>query len=432
MVKYDLVEHDQLGDVADVLRASFPVYNIMGLTSEYLEKIMEIDEDVKNGYIYGAWVDGRLVSVNMVVERRISIYPSFLPVAGVANVATKPEYRGRGLAKKLLSHALNDLMEKGFSASVLFAAYGDPAYRIYRRQGYCDLITYWNRVCVLDDVDQAMRLIEDRFSKLYGEIKVLDKKKAENCAGTLKQLYYRFVNKRYRGSVYRSTARWRGILVSNPFETWFLGDPDNKVMVLTDGKVHGYSILYYMRDSVLYRSHDRNAGVVTEVVSRDTEEASALLYAVLKKAKEDGIGTLTFRLQPDIEEEIPICKRIGSSETLMFKVLDPSKLFDDLRKFIETRPIDKIEFGVRSRQKDYVVRVSNGKPEIVFTSKLNTEIIIDEAGLLRMLLATSTAYDEYRGEYLIIRNGNVKKTLDTINDFLKGRRRHYLSLIDKW
>ncbi len=435
MVSYGIVEHDRLADVAEVLRRSFNIYGRIGITDDYLKQLMRVDEGVKNGYIYGAWTEDKLVSVIMIVRRELSFYPSFLPVGGVANVATVPEYRGRGLARQLLTYAMNDLVEKGYSAAALFAGYGEPAYRIYRTHGFCDIITYWNRVCVLDDIDQAIKWLmrnKEKLGKVYGKVKVLSDEEAQSYAGNLKLLYYRYINKKYRGSVYRSAERWRGILSANPFETWFLGDPNNKIIVLTNGGVHGYAILYYMRESVLAKSHDRRLGVVTEIASRDPVEANALLLAVLNKVKEDGIKTVVFRPPPDIEEELPVCKKIGSPETLMFRVLDPIDFFNDIRKFVETRPIDNIEFCVKGKTCNYKVRIRSGSYEIDMIETPDCDIIIDETAFLRILLATTTAHDEYKDEYILIKQGNIKKTLDTLNDLLKGRRKHYLSLIDKW
>ena len=49
-----------------------------------------------------------------------------------------------------------------------------------------------------------------------------------------------------------------------------------------------------------------------------------------------------------------------------------------------------------------------------------------------MLMATMTAYDEYKLGRIIIKEPNTKRVLELLNNLFKGRRRHYLSLIDKW
>ncbi len=435
MVIYRVAGSDELQDVSEVLRSSFPVYDRIKLDPEYLRNIAEIDPGVRKGLTYVAELNGRIVSTLQVVHRELSVYPSFLPVAGIANVATLPQYRGQGLARNLVSYALHDLRDRGYSATALFVGYGEPAHRIYRRLGYHDIIVYWNRVCVLDDIVQAIDWLEKHLPAqgMIGDIRVIEKPWKAGIEGNLKILYYRLVNKKYRGSTYRNVERWRGILTANPFETWFLGDPTNKVIVVTNGGVHGYAITYYVKSSVLSRSHDLGLGIVTEIVTHEVVDAVALLNAIYRKALDDNIGTLTFRPPPELDEYLPVCKVIGSPETFMARILDYEKLVRDINRFLVTRPVEeKITFCVRSRDKCAEFSMTRGSVSLRLTPACNCDIVMDEGAFLRVLFSTMTTYDEYRLGYLNIKQPNIRRTLETLNNILKGRRRHYLSLIDKW
>jgi len=436
MVIYREYAESDLPSICKVLQAAFNIYAQINFSPEYIKELREVDDGIRKGTIYVAEVNDNIVSVAMIVRRELSLYPSFLPTAGIANVGTMPGYRGRGLARNLLTYALRDLREKGYSASALFVSYGVPAHRIYRRLGFYDVVIYNNRVCVLENIDHAVKWLESRLENHAPRtnIEVLSEPWREGVEGNFKLLYYRFINKKYRGSTYRSIERWRGILSKNPFETWFLGDPSDKIIIHTNGGVHGYSIMYYMKDSILARSHDIGLGVVTEIVTRDLDEADAILIATFKKALEDNIRTLTFRPPPDLDEYLPVCRVLGSPETFMFKILDPEKFVSDTYRFFSSRPVDSgLEVLVKGKEHIYKLMLGDGRAEVRYvTSPGDASIIIDEGALIRMLMATMTAYDEYKLGRIIVKEPNTKKILELLNNVFKGRRRHYLSLIDKW
>lgn len=65
-------------------------------------------------------VDGRLVGAVQICERRIRIGGSEIVMGGIANVATFPEYRGRGYSSRLLEDAARVMLECGMDHSVLF------------------------------------------------------------------------------------------------------------------------------------------------------------------------------------------------------------------------------------------------------------------------------------------------------------------------
>jgi len=55
----------------------------------------------------------------------------------IENVATRPEYRGRGLVGVLIEHALEDGRRRGFTAAqITFLIGNDPAERAYSKSGF--------------------------------------------------------------------------------------------------------------------------------------------------------------------------------------------------------------------------------------------------------------------------------------------------------
>lgn len=63
-----------------------------------------------------------------------------LPAAYIYAVATKPEFRGRGLCRGLMAYAEADLKSRGFSAAVLAPAEPD-LFRFYGGMGYAAVFT---------------------------------------------------------------------------------------------------------------------------------------------------------------------------------------------------------------------------------------------------------------------------------------------------
>lgn len=76
--------------------------------------------------------DGRIVSSVRIFERELYGRERHLRLAGIGNVGTLPEYRGRGLATALLQDALLTMEKRGADISILFT--GSPAF--YERVGW--------------------------------------------------------------------------------------------------------------------------------------------------------------------------------------------------------------------------------------------------------------------------------------------------------
>lgn len=76
----------------------------------------------------GAFVKGRLAAVLRLYPFRMTLAGTLVPMGGVASVATAPQHRGRGLARKLVKRALARMREEGVGWSGLWA-FSEPYYR---------------------------------------------------------------------------------------------------------------------------------------------------------------------------------------------------------------------------------------------------------------------------------------------------------------
>lgn len=87
---------------------------------DYFRRYFEADPWYQPGDCLGAWLDDRLVSGVHVCPRLLEWRGSTLRCGGIANVATLPEYRGRGLSRALLAQSLDLMWETECGFSLLF------------------------------------------------------------------------------------------------------------------------------------------------------------------------------------------------------------------------------------------------------------------------------------------------------------------------
>jgi ribosomal protein S18 acetylase RimI-like enzyme len=83
-----------------------------------------------------ALIDGTVASTVDVQYRRLLVDGVPLWTGGIAGVATRWDYRGRGLATRLMKEAIRRIRARGVSNTSLFTGHNLPAIRIYERLGY--------------------------------------------------------------------------------------------------------------------------------------------------------------------------------------------------------------------------------------------------------------------------------------------------------
>jgi GNAT superfamily N-acetyltransferase len=107
-------------------------HGVFGVPVDYFVRYYNADPWYQHGDSLGAWVDGVLVSAVHLCRRPLVWEGTTLLCGGIANVATRPEYRGRGLSRRLLSRATARMEEQGFA----FSALGTGIPDFYAAQGW--------------------------------------------------------------------------------------------------------------------------------------------------------------------------------------------------------------------------------------------------------------------------------------------------------
>src|ERR1700691_5400779 len=87
---------------------------------------------VSDGAFLGAFVSGRPAGAAVFHDMRQWWHGKPMPMAGVASVKIAPEYRGRGIGRRLMTELLGLIAERGYPVSALYPA----TMPIYRSLGW--------------------------------------------------------------------------------------------------------------------------------------------------------------------------------------------------------------------------------------------------------------------------------------------------------
>ncbi|NJE08684.1 GNAT family N-acetyltransferase [Thermococcus sp. M39] len=256
-------ETEDIEDIVNFMIKCFRTYREWGLNREKFLTWLKCDDGVKLENIFLYEENGKIASMIQIVEREVKIGEDFLKCAGIANVCTAPEFRGRGIAKNLMSAVIQEI-DKNYEISALFAGYGEIAHSIYQKYGFKDSYfteygiaveqqlkeiekSSYVREAAIGDAKDILRLYESRISNLGGVIK----RDAEYIAE-------KFIKRTF-------------------WHTFFYSKEKGNALVFDDGKIRGYTFI--MKGTL------PGFCIVREVVGEDLEITWALLKAATEKMK---------------------------------------------------------------------------------------------------------------------------------------------------
>jgi len=205
---------------------------------------------------------GRIVSHVSLFVRPLRFGPAILQTAGIGDVLTIPEYRGKGLSNLLMQAALNYMKNNKFDLTMLF---GIPNY--YHKFGYIESMNYYQ----LEVFNSGPDLPDTQFSA------------REFSAGDLPPML----------ELYRTNTRASHLVVDRTvpyFESKAI-DP-NQVVVLTDSarRLAGYAFTW---DAI------KSQFTVIEAISTHRAASLALFSEILKR-KPAGESTLKIKMSPQM------------------------------------------------------------------------------------------------------------------------------------
>ncbi len=114
------------------------------------------------GEIVVAVVDGIVVAAVTILYIDVMVDGVKMRTGGIAGVATRWDYRRRGLATKLLHESIKRIRSKGVATSMLFTGVQLPSRRIYHRLGYTETSRWLRYSAFYRPVDVLRRSFEFR------------------------------------------------------------------------------------------------------------------------------------------------------------------------------------------------------------------------------------------------------------------------------
>jgi len=204
------------------------VYKIVGKAFEkpaaYFKNFVEMNPYYKGDDFFIAKIDGKIVSAIQVLLREVYFNKERMLIGGIGQVATLPEYRGRGLAGKLLTACLEYMKKNKVDYSLLFAG---PV-PLYEKYGWKEL-----PVKTL-----SLNVEYIKTSKLKNKYVVKQYRKNNNY-----QLFnvHNFYIKNFNSCVIRNTLYW------NTYHDKFKAK-DSKIFILEDNNKNTVAYLSVNKD----------------------------------------------------------------------------------------------------------------------------------------------------------------------------------------
>ncbi len=250
--------------------------------------------------------DGKLLSSFCAIPFTMRANGNAVPLAGVSTIGTFPEYRRRGLARRIHTQAFADMRDRGQMVAALWASQA----AIYQRYGYA--LASAMRSYTVDTADIGFH---DGDSGL-GNVERLS---VDNGYDIAKGVYIEFIGPRMC-YLHRAKALW----LNNALNSGNAEGPIHIAVSRTqDGEPNGYAIYTLRHGKVDHASRSQ------EIIIRDLTWTSQDAYRSLWSwfARHDLVGRVRWGNAPadDPAEELFIEPRLLNAqnhEGIWFRVVD--------------------------------------------------------------------------------------------------------------
>jgi len=340
--------------IAALLRKCFDTYRRFGLTGDEWLEYARVDPGFSTELSYVVELEGRVVSHVQIVEKRLRTTLGVVRTAGVANVSTDPEHRGRGLATSLLKKALSDCEGAGYALSALFTEYASRPQRIYRRLGFTDVRLSGRFRSLVDDVRPLHP----------GRVEVTEE---DGLPRAVHELYEERGDS-FAGWPVRSEQEWREKVVKRVFihSFHYVDKREGLVAVAREGgDVVGYAV-------GAPSPWDKESFLVVELVSARGRPAAlaALLGRLVERSAEAGRKVMVVEA-PSTHEYRWALEGLAyerGSGVFMANLLSLRALFDQAKESIEARlserPVPRIGIRLTVKGESATLRLGEGELEI--------------------------------------------------------------------
>ena len=322
-------EGDEAG-IVEVMNSAFSSFRNWGLDTNKWLSYEDDDYAFKKKNALVAEYNGRIVGHVQLIMRKLKIGEStYVENCGIANVSTRPEFRGRGIATELMKMALKFCRDRKIPLSALFTGYPGTPHRIYRRVGYANTLYSYVFAAEIDEILEGVDEIPSSNVKML-EIEPSD---VDQIAKV-----YEEAHRDYIGTSLRPREYWLKKVLGGKvyFQTFFYERPEAfiRLKAVKDGEIVGY-IIAAIPKKAKYKVGRDDTGVILEIVSTDYRVIGSLLIEALNRFRNEGLKSII--------ANVPITGEY-------FEVFRDFEVFKERGIFMEAVPCIKELFNVMSNE----------------------------------------------------------------------------------
>ncbi len=320
------------------------------------------------------------------INREMRFGSQTLPMAYVSDLATLPEYRGRGYGSALLDEAESGACRDG----AMFGLLRTNAPQFYQKRGWlvCGHHSYSTAgprhiLSHLSESESSCRLpLHDKPPQLH----IRFWRHVEQAA--LVRLYEECTQDMF-GPCIRSEPYWRWLVGRQAYDRIYVAIEGSPRLELDDTMfpIVGYAFM--------------KSGRIVELMTsgRRTDAALSLLARACGDAIENDLHEIRLDAAPDhpLHQTIAAaggvkrCREEGNGDAFMVKVFDPARLVSLLKDQFRSRVLASrlplpCELGLVIDDEKYVLEVTSRKSKLVAGKTRRSYIECSEAEFIRLLL----------------------------------------------
>ena len=405
---------DEAG-IVEAINASFGSFRNWGLTPEKWLGYGDDDYAFKKELALVAEDDGRIVGHLHLIARRLRFGDKYITIGGIANVTTIPEYRGRGIASKLVEKALEYCKSQGIGLSSLFTGYPGTPHRVYWRKGFADTEFEYGYTAEGIQLPTTSNVLEfEELGKDDVDIvsKIYEKYSPEGIAWRPKEYW---LNKILGEKVYYQSFFYRK-------SEYFI-----RLKALYKGKVVGYLIAVKPWD-------EKREGIVLETVGeqRFLREIYCEVFKRLIKAGAKTVKVAAPRSHRKILRELLLVEGHG---IYMATITHFKNLFENLSSVFEKRLEEKGIWGknsikIGSEYGSATLKI-DGYEVTIGDEKAEAEVFLGKNEITRIIHGFTSFSQTLYSPHTSIKATNLRKIVEIL-DTIFPKVDPYIWPIDHW
>ena len=413
--------------IASLLVDCFETFSSFGMNGEKWLEYQHTDPGLDLSAAFVARINSKAIGHVQMVFRDLKIGDTnFVRLACIGNVCVLPEYQRNDVARELLDHVHNQVLNMGLPLAALLVQPGSRAWSLYSKQGYRDVYLLEDVTC---DLEEIRRMI-----KPLNESKIIVIR--DYLSGDEKSMLeiYNFASSSLVGIQKRDLDYWKRRYISVlTYDGFFYEpfDPEKILIAEENGIICGYCFINILKGK----------GYIREIFSMPGKEYAIdyLVAKALEKFSSKDVRGVVFlsmlaSLHPTFRNILKSSTvRISPHDQFMIKIISLSALIKSLVPEILERLKDMhpLNIGLNIDGNSLALKVESDR--IALDSGLegcNSIFSMNEGSFLKLLFGAASAdavIDD--ASTTIIPNNEYSKT---IFRSLFPRKSFYLSQGDVW